>query len=159
MIKEIIKKFNMQAHPEGGHFTETYRSNELVEMPNGSRNISTAIYFLLQDEEISHLHRIKSDEMWHFYLGEPLLIFEIDENGQYHETILGPNILEGQKVQYTVRAGRWFGSTPLNASTFSFVGCTVSPGFDFKDFELMNEEIALKEYKHLYQKIEKYIIK
>ena len=129
---QIIKKYGMKSHPEGGHFRETYRCRNKA----NERNLSTAIYFLLKGGEKSHFHRIKSDEIWHFYLGGPLKIVEIDLEGKIKETILGKNILKDQLLQYTVPAGHWFASTPLEGTSFSFVGCTVAPGFDFQDFEL-----------------------
>jgi predicted cupin superfamily sugar epimerase len=135
---EIIEHYKMEKHPEGGAFLETYRSNEKVQLNsfNGERNLSTGIYFLLKKDEFSAFHKIKSDELWHFYLGESLRIIEIDLDGKLKETILGRDILNGEKLQYTVPANHWFASIPNTNSDFSFVGCTVSPGFDFQDFEL-----------------------
>ena len=135
---QIIEHYNMQKHPEGGAFLETYRSGDTLHPEGfaGERNISTGIYFLLKQGEFSAFHKIKSDEMWHFYLGEPLRILEIDLRGNLIETILGRDVLGGEKLQYTVKANHWFASIPNINSKFSFVGCTVSPGFDFQDFEL-----------------------
>lgn len=139
---QIIEQYQMQAHPEGGYFKETYRCEEII----NNRNLSTAIYFLLKNGDKSHFHRIKSDELWHFYIGGPLKVVEIDLEGNLIETVLGKNILKGQVLQYCVKAGHWFGSTPLEKTEFSFVGCTVAPGFDFKDFELAKADELISQY-------------
>jgi predicted cupin superfamily sugar epimerase len=142
----LIDKFNMQAHPEGGFFTETYRSEGKFDQ----KSYSTGIYFLLRKNDISHLHRIKSDEMWHFYDGDPLKVVEIDESGKIIETILGTDYEKGMVSQYVVKANRWFGSMPLEGvsggSDYCFVGCTVSPGFEFEDFELASFDSLATEY-------------
>ena len=135
---ELIKFYEMTPHPEGGYFKETYRSREVISTPRGERSASTAIFYLLLKGQSSRLHRIKSDEMWHFYGGDPLIVFEKNDDGSIKETLLGSDFKQGQQVQYTVPAGRWFGAYLPPGSDYSFVGCTVSPGFDFKDFELLN---------------------
>lgn len=160
--EEIIKRYELQPHPEGGYFCETYRSSESVQTSAGDRNYATGIYFLIPAGKHSWWHRIKSDEMWHFYLGDPLAIFEISPEGVFNKTILGKEILGEQLVQYTVPAGHWFGARPAMASenmevagntSYSFVGCTVSPGFDFQDFELADEKSLITQYPSLEQKI------
>lgn len=143
MQKEtLIEKFDLQPHPEGGYFKETYRSEGKVltndpphHFPN-HRNYSTAIYFLIEKTNFSSLHRIKSDEIWHFYAGDALEVIEIDLEGNLIKTQVGNDLKNGQTFQYMVKAGHWFGSRVLKGGEFSFVGCTVSPGFDFNDFEL-----------------------
>lgn len=140
-LKEILEHFSLTSHPEGGSYLESYRSSVIVD----DRNLSTAIFFLLKRDEFSSFHRIKSDEMWHFYLGDPLEIIEIFPNGNLVTTILGSNLQE-HKLQYVVSAGNWFGSRPLKNSHFSFVGCTVAPGFDFRDFELAEREKLTQEF-------------
>ena len=150
--EEIIRIYGLMRHPEGGHFKETYRSeaSALHAAPPqalaGSRNFSTAIYFLLAAGEKSALHRIKSDEVWHFYLGGPLVIAQLLPGKPPKKTILGQNILAGQVVQYTVPGGSWFGAYPCPGTEFSLVGCTVSPGFDYSDFELAERSELLKEF-------------
>lgn len=146
MSKKIIERFNMLAHPEGGYFSETYRSVETTSTLVGERSLCTGIYFLLEQGDVSHFHRIKSDEMWHFYDGDPLVIVEIDEEGELISTLLGRDLEKGQVPQYVVKANRWFGSYPAKGSKFSFVGCTVSFGFDFNDFELAKRDKILKEF-------------
>lgn len=152
MIDKLIEHFNLEKHPEGGYFCESYRSQDYMEnesLPEniiGRRNYATAIYFLLGEGDCSKFHRIKSDETWHFYLGGPLVIAEIDEDGQLIETILGQDFISGQKMQYTVKANRWFASYPMANTEFSFVGCSVAPGFDFRDFEIAQSSQLLEEF-------------
>jgi len=140
--QQLVKQYGLQPHPEGGWYKETYRSNEYIPanaLPSkfgGDRAFSTAIYFLLEHNDFSAFHRIKSDECWHFYAGDPLLIYVIRDDGELDIIQLGSDITKGQLFQYVVPANCWFASRPASDSTFCFVGCTVSPGFDFKDFEL-----------------------
>jgi predicted cupin superfamily sugar epimerase len=141
MKNKLIERFGMMRHPEGGAFVETYRSDVrvLAEGRLESRTASTAIYFLLGAGEFSAFHRIRSDELWHFYQGGPLRIIEINPAGQLKETILGSAMEQGQVFQHCVPAGVWFASVPLESTEYAFVGCTVAPGFDFEDFELANK--------------------
>ena len=134
---ELIARLQLVRHPEGGWFRETYRSAESVPVAGlpdrfaGDRVFSTAIYFLLEEGDISALHRIRSDELWHFYAGSPLLIHAILPDGSYQGWRLGTADL----FQAVVPAGCWFGAEPVDGE-FALVGCTVAPGFDFSDFEL-----------------------
>ena len=136
-----ISQLKLQEHPEGGYFRETYRSNEEFDFPDfeGKRNYCTSIYFLLKSGQTSALHRIKSDEIWCYHDGGTLDIIEIDEEGKEIITRLGKNIAEGDKLQHVVKAGRWFGAKLSEDASFCLVGCQVSPGFDFRDFELMKK--------------------
>ena len=132
----------MRPHPEGGWYIETYKSGEYIsgstlpERFGGSRVFSTAIYFLLEQGNFSAFHRIKSDECWHFYAGDPLVVYVMQLNGRLDIIHLGNDIEKGQVFQFVVPANCWFASRPAPGSTFCFVGCTVAPGFDFTDFEL-----------------------
>lgn len=138
----LISKYNMVRHPEGGYYAQTYISHEMIpvnglpERFTGARPFSTAIYFLLVKGNFSAFHRLKSDECWHFYSGQPLLVYEISIEGKLSVIRLGNDVLQGEIFQYVVPAGAWFASEPAPGSAFSFVGCTVAPGFDFADFEL-----------------------
>ena len=140
--EQLIQQYNLQPHPEGGWYKETYKSNEQIAggaLPGrfgGDRAFSTAIYFLLERGNFSAFHRIKSDECWHFYAGDPLLIYVIQTNGTLDIIHLGNDIEKGQVFQFVVPANCWFASTPAPGSHFCFVGCTVAPGFDFADFEM-----------------------
>ena len=147
----LIEHFGMLPHPEGGFYRETYRSaghipaSGLPESFAGSRAFSTAILFLLRGGERSRLHRIRQDEVWHFYLGGPLRLVMLEEQGA-RSVILGPDVLAGQMVQFTVPAGFWFGAAPCEGTTFALTGCTVAPGFDFADFELGQREELEREF-------------
>ena len=150
-----IKRLGLARHPEGGYFREIYRSDELIgkdSLPHryeGSRSFCTSIYFLLEWDEFSHLHRLKSDELWHFYTGSPLTIHIIDQTGDYSLVRLGNDIGKGEVFQTAIRASTWFGATVDNPTSYSLIGCTVAPGFDFADFELANQERLLDLYpKH-----------
>lgn len=143
-----VRHLDLQPHPEGGFFRETYRSAETF-VPKGfegQRNYCTAIYFLITKGNFSALHRIKSDETWHFYGGDPLEVIEISPEGQLIRTNIGNNPLKGETPQYTVPAGHWFGSRVLGDGDYSLVGCTVAPGFDFADFEMAERDSLLSTF-------------
>jgi predicted cupin superfamily sugar epimerase len=142
-IRRLIRSLKLRPHPEGGYFRETYRCAETV---CGGRTFCTAIYFLLPEGERSALHRIKSDEIWHFYGGGPLTIGEIFPSGRTRRTVLGLNFGRGQRPQYVVTAGNWFGAVCNPGSKYSLVGCTVAPGFDFKDLELGRSDELLRRF-------------
>lgn len=149
-----INKLNLQAHPEGGYFAETYRSADTIDsdaLPqsfDGDRNISTAIYFLLEGHQFSAFHRIKSDELWHFYAGIPLLVYIINPDGELEKLRIGNDLDDGGNFQGIVKAGCWFASRPINEQGFSLVGCTVAPGFDFADFELADGDLIKQFPQH-----------
>jgi predicted cupin superfamily sugar epimerase len=148
----MVNHYQMQPHPEGGFYKQTYRSNEylnaehLPERFGGERVISTAIYFLLEGNQFSAFHRIKSDELWHFYYGTSLNIYVIHKDGSLEIIKLGNNPEAGEQFQAVVKAGCWFASKLVKGEGFSFVGCTVAPSFDFTDFELAKTEELVKEY-------------
>lgn len=149
---QLIQQYNLQPHPEGGWYKQTYKSSEsiraeaLPERFGGDRPFSTAIYFLLEKGDFSAFHRIKSDECWHFYHGDPLEIFVFQQNGELTVTTLGNDISKGYLFQYIVPAGCWFASRPAPGSQYCFVGCTVAPGFDFADFEMADAEYLTGKY-------------
>jgi predicted cupin superfamily sugar epimerase len=136
--KHYIEQLQMLPHPEGGYYKENFRSAESFQFNgfDGERSISTSIYFLLEKGQTSALHRIKSDEIWCFHDGQTLEIIELDSNGNETITRLGKDLLNGEVLQHVVPAGVWFGARLAADSEFCLVGCQVSPGFDFKDFEL-----------------------
>jgi predicted cupin superfamily sugar epimerase len=145
---DLVHELGLEAHPEGGWYAEIFRS-ELKIKPEafpGERNALTSIYFLLESGQFSALHRIKSDEIWHFYEGGPLEVIEIDHSGVSKITLLGRNLKGGAVLCYTVKAGNWFGSRPAPGTEYSLVGCTVAPGFDFEDFEMPDQEWFLTEF-------------
>ncbi|WP_080237628.1 cupin domain-containing protein [Spirosoma rigui] len=147
-----IQSLRLQPHPEGGYFAETYRSAEEIgqdALPGrfgGARSFGTAIYFLLEHHNISALHRIQSDEIWHFYAGGALEIFMITPTGELTVVRLGRNPEKGEVFQAVVPAGCWFGSAPAAGVDFSLVGCTVAPGFDFADFEMADRDKLVAEF-------------
>jgi uncharacterized protein len=151
-VDELVRRLDLARHPEGGWYRETYRSGEIIpvsalpERFGGPRPFSTSIYFLLEQGEISALHRIKSDEIWHFHAGAPLMIHIITPRGGHQELKLGPDLSAGESFQIVVEAGCWFGAEVSRAGTYSLVGCTVSPGFDFADFQLGNRSDLLHEF-------------
>lgn len=158
----IVARFNMREHPEGGYYAETHRSAGTIPetaLPAafaGDRRFSTAILYLLRAGEKSHLHRIRQDEVWHFYLGGTLRLLMISPSGEYEEIRLGHNISEGEWPQFAVPAGSWFGAAPLAGSDYSFVGCTVAPGFEFADFELARKEEMRNAFSNLDQIISEF---
>lgn len=137
--EQIITQLNLLPHPEGGYYKEIYRSHTETSFEgfNGNRNICTSIYYLLKKGEKSHLHRIKSDEIWHYYLGAPLVLLEYDLK-EVKEILIGPQLDKNQLPQYVVEKGKWFGA--YSQGDYTLVGATVSPGFDFQDFELAKPE-------------------
>ncbi|HKH61265.1 MAG TPA: cupin domain-containing protein [Flavitalea sp.] len=146
---EFVKELNLELHPEGGYYRQTYRSTEYISrtaLPDrfaGDRAISTAIFYLLQQGDFSAFHRIKSDECWHFYFGGALFIHIIKHNGEYLHVKLGKNIREGENFQYVVPAKAWFAVEPAPETAFALTGCTVAPGFDFSDFEIGDKQTLL----------------
>lgn len=142
--KVLIDALKLVPHPEGGYYRETYRSTGSIE--GMSRNYSTAIYFMLTSESFSALHRIKADEVWHFYAGSPLYVHAIDPKGNYTRSAVGINMSNGEVPQLIVRAGDWFGASVAESDSFSLVGCTVAPGFDFRDFEMAKRDNLTQQF-------------
>lgn len=139
MARHLIDALGLVPHPEGGYYRETYRAPLHVEVGGKVRSASTAIYFLLGAGDLSALHRIASDEVWHFYAGEDLEVLSIDPQGALTRHRVGPDPSTGAVFQCMVPAGCWFGSrlaAPSGPTAFALVGCTVAPGFDFVDFEI-----------------------
>ena len=149
-----INHLKLTKHIEGGWFREVYQSELLLQPsqlpgvfpPNSDRHCCTHIYFLLEKNQFSALHRIKSDELWHFYAGDPLIIYEIETSGNLVEHNLGHDTQDDQRFFTSVKAGSWFGAKLRQEGTYALVGCTVSPGFDYADFELAEKEAMLSQY-------------
>lgn len=146
-----VQNLQLLPHPEGGFYKETYRSGLTVEAESlgvnvsGERNLCTGIYFLLEQQNFSAFHRIKSDELWHFYAGDPITIHMIDQEGNYASQDVGSNLEKGEVLQYLVPANTWFASEVKEGREFALVGCTVSFGFDFEDFEMADNSL-LQEF-------------
>lgn len=160
-VISIIKKLKLKKHPEGGYYSETYRSkgdfkkSHLPKKFGGRRSHSTTIYFLLEGKQFSAFHRLKTDEVWHFYSGSPLNICVIKKNGKLEKIILGKN----HCYQTVIRAEQWFAAEVTDQKSYSLVGCTVSPGFDYRDFQLAEEKKLVKLYPHLKGLISRLTIK
>jgi len=144
----LIETLRLRPHPEGGFYRESYRAPESIAagaLPDrfgGDRAFSTAIYFLLRGDQVSTLHRLRCDEVWHFYVGAPLELVEITAGGRLAVTRLGPDVTAGQLPQAVVPAGRWFGArlAEPRPDAFALAGCTVAPGFDFADLEMARRD-------------------
>ena len=138
----FIEHLDLQPHVEGGYYRASYLSNDTFDE---KRALWTSIYFLLKTGEVSHFHRLTADEMWYFHAGESLTIYIIAPDGQLKTAQLGLNIEVGEQPQILVPKGHIFGSA-MNQNGFSLVGCMVSPGFTFDDFELFDKKTLLNQY-------------
>ena len=153
-----IDKLNLQKHPEGGYFAETYRSQEILDagsLPDrysGGRTFSTAIYFMVTKDSPSKLHRIKSDEIWHYHVGGSLKLFMITPDGKSDIHLLGAEPDKGEQLQKVIPSGFWF-SAKIEKGDYVLLSCTVAPGFDFADFELGKREDLIKQFPHLENEI------
>jgi predicted cupin superfamily sugar epimerase len=144
--REIIRNMQLLPHPEGGYYRETYRSPVRITTPEGKvRNVSTSIYYLLENEDKSHFHRLSSDETWYFHQGEALEIITIRE-GKPVSILLGNDVMNGEAPQAIIPAHTWFAAQVRNSSAYSLVSCSVSPGFDFSDFEMGKREELTREF-------------
>ncbi len=143
-IQYLVDKLGLLPHPEGGFYKETYRAEDSISTPSGDRNLMTSIYFLLTSENVSHFHRIKSDEHWYFHEGSPLTIHTLDSNG--HKELKLGTVSEGLSPHHLVKKEVIFGSTVDAPHSYALVSCAVAPGFDFADFELFETDDLLKEY-------------
>lgn len=131
-IKQIL---GLEPHPvEGGFYRRTYTSPGSVDLPRGARAQSTAIYYLLERSAFSEMHMLASDEIFHFYLGDPVEMLQLHPDGSSAVFTLGPDLAAGQQVQLVVPAGTWQGARLIGDGEFALLGCTVTPGFDFADY-------------------------
>ena len=146
-----IEKLKLQPHPEGGYYSEIYRSGETIKegaLPSrfkSGRSFSTSIYFLLKGDQTNLLHKINSDEIWHFYYGSPLVIHIFEKNNYYIKK-LGQNLEDDQSLQVVVPHGSFFAAEVIDGDSYSLVGCTVSPGFDFEDFEMGDRKQLIQKF-------------
>jgi uncharacterized protein len=150
--KYWIDKLRLEPHPEGGYFRQTYKAELTLDraaLPScftGSRAAATAIYFLLEGRNFSAFHRLRSDEVWHFYAGDALVVHVIAADGEYFTIELGNEAEAGQQFQAVAKAGCWFASHVANWKGWALVGCTVAPGFEFEDFEMAKRAELVREY-------------
>lgn len=147
-----IEKLKLEKHPEGGFFTELYRSSESINknaLParySGSRNFATSIYFLLEGGDFSAFHRLQSDEIWHFYQGTALELFVLSTDGELQHYLLGRDFDAGERLQAVITKDHWFAARVRDKAGYALVGCTVSPGFHFDDFELANQSKLIRQF-------------
>ena len=161
-IQKIAKKLQLLPHPEGGFYRENYRCE--MEIPqsvlgtefSGSRNVSTCIYFMLTSDSFSAFHRIKQDEIWHFYGGSALLLYMISPQGKLSKVKIVSDLLNDEFLQFVVPAGYWFAAEVCEQDSYSLVGCTVAPGFDFADFELAVKDKLCDLFSKQREIIERY---
>ena len=150
--QDIIATLKMTPHPEGGFYSETYRCRESVNLDRqGQRSLGTSIYFLLSRGDISHFHRLSSDEIWHFHQGDSITVVMIKPNGSIEKAVVGPVGSGDARPQVIIPKGTWFGAIhegePVQG--YTLVGCAVTPGFDFSDFEMATRTILLAEFSGL----------
>ncbi|KOR28314.1 hypothetical protein TI03_05000 [Achromatium sp. WMS1] len=148
-----IQDLNLMPLPEeGGMYREIYRSQELITQAalpkrfTGDRCYATSIYYLLKYPEFSAFHRLKQEEIWHFYDGQALTLHIIDLQGNYAQKMMGRNIDNGEVLQHVVYAGQLFAAMPTYKDSYSLVGCTVAPGFEFTDLEIPSRKVLLNTY-------------
>ena len=147
---QLIAQLALTPHQEGGHYRRTYQSQEAISLDsrpdNNPRHFSTAIYFLLQAGEFSAWHKLRSEEMWHHYEGESLKIHTINPENRAIETLLLGKLSNGGTPQLIIPRGLWFCAEVAGEHGFTLCGCTVTPGFDFVDFELPQQESLLDAF-------------
>ena len=150
--EQLIKRLNLEKHPEGGYFKETYRSemsiseSSLPSRFSSQRSVSTCIYFMLTSDEFSAFHKVNQDEAWHFYLGATIELHMISPEGEYSKIHIGNDFFNDETTQFIVPAQHWFAAEIHKEDSFALVGCTVAPGFDFKDFELADRLELQREF-------------
>ncbi|MFO0659184.1 MAG: cupin domain-containing protein [Polyangiaceae bacterium] len=144
----LIRELGLAPHPEGGHYRETFRSSQQLNITaERVRAASTAIYFLLPVGVFSALHKVSSDEVWHHYDGAPVELHMLTEAGHHEKVILGRDLSSGQRPQHVVPAGVWQAAVPLGGLyPHALCGCTVAPGFDFADFEMPSRAELVKRF-------------
>lgn len=145
-IEQLIEQMQLQPHPEGGFYRSTLRAEEMLPLERGERPLYTSIYFLLRSQDISHFHRLQSDEIWYYHGGSALTIHMIHPDGTYEAKKLGLNVDAGEQPQIVVKKNTIFGSSVDAKNSFGLVGCMVAPGFDFVDFELFTKQELLGKY-------------
>src|ERR1700692_757812 len=148
---ELIRHLGLTPHPkEGGFFCETSRAAEsassLPARYQGPRSASTAIYYLLTPTTYSAIHRLQTDEIFHFYLGDPIRMVQLDPDGTGRTIVLGPDVLHGQQLQVVVPRGVWQGSFLEPGGAVALLGCTVAPGFEFADYESGDRQALTAQY-------------
>jgi len=156
-LKKLLK---LKAHPcEGGWFAETWRAEETIPVTalpkryTAERAAGTAIYYLLEPHTFSEMHRLAADEIYHFYLGDPVEMLQLWPDGSVRIVVLGQDLASGMSLQSLVPKGVWQGSRLLPGGNFALMGCTISPGFDYSDYESGSREKLVRHYPQAEEKI------
>jgi hypothetical protein len=150
--EEVIKILGLEPHPEGGYYRESYRSDEIIRggalstRYTGDRRFGTAIYYLLTRESFSVIHRIKTDEVYHFYLGDPVELVQLLPDGSGRVILLGNDIRSGAHAQALVSRGIWHGARLVEGGKYALLGTTVCPGFEFTDFEIGDRDDLIRSH-------------
>jgi hypothetical protein len=154
-VEEIISLLHLKPHPEeGGYYIETYRSHEIIPedaLPGRYQapgSFATAIYYLLTPDSFSAMHRLQSDELFHFYLGDPVKMLQLRQDGSGEIFTLGTDLLKGMRPQVVVPRGVWQGAGLLPGGRFALLGTTVTPGFEFADYEAGQRSFLINAYPH-----------
>ncbi len=149
-VEHLVRKLQLEPHPEGGYYREVYRARESVRSlarPTDALVASTHIYYLLGPGDRSRLHRIRSDELWHFYSGSTLRVHVLDPDRRSYRCLrLGSDLENGDRPFDWVPAGHWFGADLATPNSYALVGCTVAPGFEFRDFELADPQAIRAQF-------------
>lgn len=157
---DVISLLNLEPLPEeGGFFRQTYKSTITVNIPGlGERVLSTAIYYLITNNESSALHRLKQNELFHFYAGDPVEMMQLPPEGEHKISVIGNDLQQGHVPQMLVPAGVWQGLKLMNANNenWALLGATVTPGFEFDDFELASPSSLIDQFPHLTELIKKF---
>ncbi|HXT83376.1 MAG TPA: cupin domain-containing protein [Verrucomicrobiae bacterium] len=141
-----IDKLQLKEHPEGGYYNEVYRSEKIINLPEykGPRNACTLIYYLLKGSQYSSFHKINSDEIWHFYAGSSLSLYILNSNLKVIK--LGKNMDKGEIFHIVIKSNSWFAASVDDPASYCLVGCVVSPGFDYHDWEIGDKDILCEKY-------------
>lgn len=150
----LVRKLGLEEHPEGGYFKQTYRSDTIVNVEGygGPRNIASAIYYMLVGGQFSAFHRIRSDEIWHHYVGSSITLYAINDGGKMSKEKIGNN----GTPQAVIKAGTWLAAALDNKRSYCLLGCTVSPEFDYRDWELGKRNELVRMYPQHRARIERY---
>jgi predicted cupin superfamily sugar epimerase len=158
--EQIISLLGLKPHPaEGGYFAEIYRSDERIPRSAlpiryaGDRSFGTAIYYLLTPATLSAMHRLRTDEVFHFYLGDPVEMLHLRPDGSGCEVRLGADLPGGMRPQVVVPKGVWQGARLAAGGAFALLGTTVAPGFEWEDFEIGDREALVREYPEFRERI------
>ncbi|MFQ3579830.1 MAG: cupin domain-containing protein [Bacteroidales bacterium] len=160
--QQLIEHFSLQQHPEGGWYKQIYEAKGIISLEtlppkfNNDKSYATSILYLLKKGEISLFHKLKQDELWHFYYGDTLILHTISKNGEYLQVRLGTNFLNGEHPFYAIEAGTILAAELAKNSEFALSGCTVTPGFEFSDMTIMRKSELLEKFPTLKDLIEKF---